>query len=103
MNKLLKSGTLITSTETFVADLLIEDEKISRIGRDLQQQVEKCEKYLIWPGKFVLPGGVDAHVHLDLPMFGTVSSDAPLHRYSCSSFWRHNDGHCTLFLRICLN
>ena len=73
MNRLLKSGTLITSTETFTADLLIEDEKISRIGRDLRAG-ENVEVFDL-AGKFVLPGGVDAHVHLDLPMFGTVSSD----------------------------
>ena len=73
MKKLLKSGTLITSTETFVADILIDNGKISQIGQNIQagQDVEIFDL----AGKYVLPGGVDAHVHLDLPMFGTVSSD----------------------------
>ena len=73
MRKLLKSGTIITSSETVKTDLLIEDEKISLIGQDLK--VEDDMEVFDLTGKFVLPGGVDAHVHLDLPMFGTVSSD----------------------------
>ena len=35
MNTLIKNGTLITASETFQADILVEDEKISLIGRDL--------------------------------------------------------------------
>ena len=69
---LIKNGTLITSTDTFQADILVEDEKISQIGQNLQtpgaQVVDAA-------GKFILPGGVDPHTHFDLPMFDTVSSD----------------------------
>ena len=69
---LIKNGTLVTASETYKADLLIEGEKISLIGQELSHpnaEVIDAE------GKYILPGGVDAHVHLDLPMFGTVSSD----------------------------
>ena len=69
---LIKHGTLITASETFKADILIEGEIIRQIGRDLthpKADIINAE------GKFILPGGVDAHVHLDLPMFDTVSSD----------------------------
>ncbi len=72
MTTLIKSGTLITSSETFCADILIEGETISQIGvnlRDDEAQIVDAS------GKFVLPGGVDPHTHFDLPMFGTVSSD----------------------------
>jgi dihydropyrimidinase len=69
---LIKSGTLITASETFSADILIEGEKIAIIGRDLKlpgaQVIDAA-------GKLVMPGGIDPHVHLNLPMFGTVSSD----------------------------
>jgi dihydropyrimidinase len=69
---LIKNGTLITASETFKADILIEGEKISQIGEELSHPnaeiVDAKDKY-------ILPGGVDAHVHLDLPMFDTVSSD----------------------------
>src|ERR1041384_3432888 len=69
---LIKNGTLITASDTFEADILVEDEKISLIGKDLHHpNAEGIDA----TGKFIMPGGVDPHVHLDLPMFGTVSSD----------------------------
>lgn len=69
---LIKNGTLITATETFEADLLIEGEKISLIGKDL---THPNADMIDAAGKLIMPGGIDPHVHLDLPMFGTVSSD----------------------------
>ncbi len=72
MTILIKNGTLITASETFEADILIEDEKISLIGKDLQHPNAEV---IDATGKLILPGGIDPHVHLDLPMFGTVSSD----------------------------
>jgi dihydropyrimidinase len=69
---LIKNGTLITASETFEADILIEDEKISLIGKDLQHPNADV---IDLAGKLIMPGGIDPHVHLDLPMFGTVSSD----------------------------
>jgi len=72
MATLIKNGTLITATETFEADILIEGEKISLLGKDLQHPNAEV---IDATGKLILPGGIDPHVHLDLPMFGTVSSD----------------------------
>jgi len=72
MTILIKSGKIITAGETYQADILIEGEKITQIGSDLH--ADKAE-IIDAKGKLVLPGGVDAHVHLDLPMFNTVSSD----------------------------
>jgi dihydropyrimidinase len=72
MTTLIKNGTLITASETFEADILIEGEKISLIGKDLQHPNAEV---IDATGKLILPGGIDPHVHLDLPMFGTVSSD----------------------------
>ena len=69
---LIKSGTLITASDTYQADILIEGEKISMIGKDL---THPDAEIIDAEGKNVLPGGVDPHVHLDLPMFDTVSSD----------------------------
>lgn len=69
---LIKSGKLITSSETFIADILIQGECISQIGNDLTipgvQVIDAS-------GKLVMPGGIDPHTHFDLPMFDTVSSD----------------------------
>lgn len=72
MKTLIKNGTLITASDTFKADILIEDEKISRIGLDLEAD---SAQIVDASGKLVMPGGIDPHVHLDLPMFDTVSSD----------------------------
>jgi dihydropyrimidinase len=72
MAVLIKSGTLVTASETFPADILIEGEKIVAIGKDIQPSGTQVFNAA---GKFVLPGGVDPHTHFDLPMFGTVSSD----------------------------
>jgi len=72
MTTLIKNGTLITASETFEADILIESETISLIGKNLQHP---SAEVIDASGKLILPGGVDPHVHLDLPMFGTVSSD----------------------------
>jgi dihydropyrimidinase len=72
MGILIKGGQLVTAEKSFFADILIEDGKISQIGQNLRFT---SENILDATGKLILPGGVDPHVHLDLPMFGTVSSD----------------------------
>jgi len=72
MKTLIKNGTLITASDTFQADILIEDGKIVEIGQLLQipdaVPVEASNR-------LILPGGVDPHTHFDLEMFDTVSSD----------------------------
>jgi dihydropyrimidinase len=72
MLTLIKSGTLITASETFQADILIEDEKINAIGVNLHTPGAEI---IDATGKLVMAGGVDPHTHFNLPMFGTVSSD----------------------------
>ena len=69
---LIKNGTLITDSETFEADVLIEGETIKQIGNNLQ---DPNAEIIDATGKLIMPGGIDPHVHLDLPMYGTVSSD----------------------------
>ena len=72
MLKLIKNGTLVTASETFQADILIDGERIKSIGQDFSvpdAEITDVE------GKLVMPGGIDPHTHFDLPMFGTVSSD----------------------------
>ncbi len=72
MKTLIKSPTILTASETFVADLLIDGEIISQIGVNLNVQDAQVIEA---SGKLAMPGGVDPHTHFDLPMFGTVSSD----------------------------
>lgn len=71
---LIQNGIIITAAETFPADILIHNEKIAALlppGSPSPPEASTTDAH----GKLILPGGVDPHVHLDLPMFGTVSSD----------------------------
>jgi dihydropyrimidinase len=72
MPTLIQSGTLVTDKAVFEADILIDGGKIVEIATGISPEDKKV---IDATGHLVLPGGVDAHVHLDLPMFGTVSSD----------------------------
>jgi dihydropyrimidinase len=72
MATLIRNGKLITAAKTFHADILIEGEKIAQIGENLQHPNAEI---IDATGKLLMPGGIDPHVHLDLPMFRTVSSD----------------------------
>jgi dihydropyrimidinase len=83
MASLIKNGTLITASETFQSDLLIEGEKISRIGRDLSAG---SANIIDATGKMILPGGVDPHTHFDLPMFDTVTSDDHYSGHKAAAF-----------------
>ena len=69
---LLKSGTLITASEIYDADVLIEGESIAAIGVGL---ADSSAQVVEVSGKLLMPGGIDPHVHLALPMFDTISSD----------------------------
>ena len=69
---LIRNGTLVTASETVRADVRIVGEKVAELGMDLEAGGAEV---LDASGRLVFPGGVDPHVHLDLPMFGTVSSD----------------------------
>lgn len=73
MKKIIKNGKIVTDSTIYEADILIEDEKISDIGRDFSGVTDA--EVIDAAGKLVLPGGVDAHVHLNLPMPNTTSSD----------------------------
>ena len=69
---LIRGGELITAQSRYRADILIEGERIAQI----REHIEHDDTEVIDArGMMVLPGGVDPHVHLDLPMFNTVSSD----------------------------
>ncbi len=70
---LIKSGKIITASESFYADILIEGEKISAVGDSIPEQ--EGMQIIDAKGKLIMPGGVDVHTHFELPMFGTVSSD----------------------------
>src|ERR1700687_3108382 len=72
MRTLIKNGTIVTAAESYPADLLLADGQIVLMGLDLPAEGAEVVDAR---GKFVLPGAIDVHTHLELPFGGTVSSD----------------------------
>lgn len=72
MKTLIKNGRIVTAVDDYHADILIEDGKISTIAKSLDIAAEKV---IDAKGKLVIPGGIDAHTHMDMPFGGTVSAD----------------------------
>jgi dihydropyrimidinase len=70
---IIRNGTVVTATDTYLADLAIANGKIAAIGTNLPAQ--NATKILDASGKLVLPGGIDVHTHLDMPFGGTTSAD----------------------------
>jgi dihydropyrimidinase len=70
---IIRNGSVVTATDTFVADVAISDGKISAIGDSLP--TENVSHLFDASGKLVLPGGIDVHTHLDMPFGGTTSAD----------------------------
>lgn len=72
MSTLIKNGRIITAEQNYVADVYIEKDKITTIGEKLKIQADTI---IDAKNKYVIPGGIDVHTHLDMPFGGTTSSD----------------------------
>jgi dihydropyrimidinase len=72
MSVLIRNGRVVTAADDYVADLYVEDETITLIGESLDMQADKV---IDADGKYVLPGCVDPHTHLDMPFGGTTTID----------------------------
>jgi dihydropyrimidinase len=72
MSVLIKGGRVITAADDYVGDVFIDGERISLIGESLDVAADKV---IDATGKYVLPGCVDPHTHLDMPFGGTVTID----------------------------
>ncbi|HVE55332.1 MAG TPA: dihydropyrimidinase [Pyrinomonadaceae bacterium] len=72
MKTLIKNGRIVTAVDDYRADILIEDEQISVIGKTLEMEADTV---IDASGKLVIPGGIDPHTHMELPFGGTSSSD----------------------------
>ncbi|MBL0103327.1 MAG: dihydropyrimidinase [Bacteroidetes bacterium] len=72
MSILIKNGKVVGVGEIADADVYIEGESIVAIGQNLSY---KADKVIDAKGMLVMPGGIDPHVHLDMPFMGTYSSD----------------------------
>src|SRR4051812_4366358 len=72
MRTLIKNGTIVTAVDQYKGDVLVEDEKITLIGTTLDMTADKS---IDATGKYVLPGGIDVHTHMDMPFGGSTSAD----------------------------
>ncbi|MGR3219289.1 MAG: dihydropyrimidinase, partial [Candidatus Anammoxibacter sp.] len=72
MSTLIKSGRIITAEQDYFADIYIEKEEITTIGKDLKIDADIV---IDAKDKYVIPGGIDAHTHLDMPFAGTKTCD----------------------------
>ncbi|MDX2245225.1 MAG: dihydropyrimidinase [Bacteroidia bacterium] len=72
MSILVKNGRIITGEADFTGDVYIEGERVVAVGKNL---AFPAAEVIDASGKLVFPGGIDPHVHLDMPFMGTYSSD----------------------------
>src|SRR5258705_7870029 len=72
-DSIIANGRVVTATDTYTSDVAISQGKITAIGQSLPR--ENAGKIIDAAGKYVLPGGIDVHTHLDMPFGGTTSAD----------------------------
>src|SRR5947199_7230020 len=72
MSILIRGGRVVTAADDYVADVFVEGEHVALIGADLDVSAERT---IDASGKYVLPGCIDPHTHLDMPFGGTVTID----------------------------
>jgi dihydropyrimidinase len=70
---IITNGRVVTASDTYASDVAISNGKIAAIGQSLPR--ENATRVLDAAGKYVLPGGIDVHTHLDMPFGGTKSAD----------------------------
>ena len=66
MKTLVKNGMIVSPEDTYEADVLIEDGVIECIGKNLEAKFGDADKVIDAKGKYVLPGGIDVHTHMDI-------------------------------------
>lgn len=73
MSVLIRGGKIVTANDEYQADIFVDGETVSVIGRDLPMVASEV---IDASGCMVFPGGVDPHTHLDFSMNGTTTSDS---------------------------
>jgi dihydropyrimidinase len=75
MRTLINNGTIVTADGSYDADVLIDGETIAQIGADLAGTGVTADETIDASGKYVIPGGIDVHTHMELPFGGTSAKD----------------------------
>ena len=72
MKTLIRNGTVVTASDISKADVLVDGETVAAIGNGLQA---RADQEIDADGRYVMPGAVDVHTHMELPFGGTFASD----------------------------
>ena len=72
MSVLIKGGRIVTASEEYVGDVFVDNEKVSLIGDSLDVVADQV---IDAAGKYVIPGAIDPHTHIELPFGGTTTCD----------------------------
>jgi dihydropyrimidinase len=75
MRTLITNGTIVTAEGSQAADVLIDGETIAAIGAHLAESGLTADETIDATGKYVLPGAIDVHTHMELPFGGTFAKD----------------------------
>jgi dihydropyrimidinase len=75
MRTLITNGTIVTAEGSQAADVLIDGETIAAIGAHLAESSLTADETIDATGKYVLPGAIDVHTHMELPFGGTFAKD----------------------------
>src|SRR5436190_5260174 len=70
---LIVNGIVVTATDTYPADVAISGGKITAIGQGLPR--DNTTRVIDAKNRYIMPGGIDVHTHLDMPFGGTTSTD----------------------------
>ncbi|MEO5704683.1 MAG: dihydropyrimidinase [Candidatus Limnocylindrales bacterium] len=74
MRTLISNGTIVTADGSYPADILVDGERIALIGIGLAATAA-ADETIDASGKYVIPGGIDVHTHMELPFGGTFAKD----------------------------
>jgi len=83
MKTLIKNGRVITAVDDYTADIFVDGETVTTIGKTLDMEADVV---LDASGRLVIPGGIDPHMHMELPFGGTNSSAKSLNVKASSEF-----------------
>jgi len=75
MRTLISNGTVVTADGSYEADVLIDGEKIAQLGARLSGSGVTADETIDARGKWVIPGAIDVHTHMELPFGGTAAKD----------------------------
>jgi dihydropyrimidinase len=75
MRTVITNGTIVTADGSYPADVLVDGETIALIGRDLAAAGVTADRTIDATGRYVMPGAIDVHTHMELPFGGTFAKD----------------------------